>query len=327
MSKAPFIHVPESWEISDSKVTDQKQYARRREIIKGLGLATASSMLGLAPTGAHAATAGFPTKLNKKYMPPKGAKPTDYKYITGYNNFYEFTTDKYEVRFRANLGWKTEPWTLEVGGEVEKPLKLDVNKLVKEIGIEQRVYRFRCVEAWSMIIPWDGFQLNKLIAKAKPTSKAKFVKFTTFSEEKTAMGFKAYPNYDWPYTEGLRMDEAMHDLTFLATGIYGKPIPNQNGAPIRLVVPWKYGFKCIKSIVRIDFTETQPKTLWNTAGPEEYGFYSNVNPEVDHPRWSQARERAIGTGGFVERIPTLKFNGYEKEVAHLYKGMDLRKFF
>jgi sulfoxide reductase catalytic subunit YedY len=151
--------------------------------------------------------------------------------------------------------------------------------------------------------------------------------FSTFKDEKTALGFKNYPNYDWPYTEGLRMDEAMHDLTFLATGIYGKPIPHQNGAPIRLVVPWKYGYKSIKSIVRIDFTDKQPKTLWNTAGPDEYGFYSNVNPEVDHPRWSQARERAIGTGGFVERIPTLKFNGYEKEVAHLYKGMDLRKFF
>jgi len=327
MTKAPFVRIPRAWELSEREVTEESLHRNRREIIKSLGLAAGASLLTIPSADANAATTGFPTKLNKKYLPPKGMKPTEYKYVTGYNNFYEFTTDKYEVRFRANLGWKTEPWTIDIGGHVEKPLKLDVNDLVKEVGIEQRVYRFRCVEAWSMVIPWDGFQLNKLIAKAKPTSKAKYVMFSTFKDEKTALGFKAYPNYDWPYTEGLRMDEAMHDLTFLATGIFGKPIPHQNGAPIRLVVPWKYGYKSIKSIVRIDFTDKQPKTLWNTAGPDEYGFYSNVNPEVDHPRWSQARERAIGTGGFVERIPTLKFNGYEKEVAHLYKGMDLRKFF
>jgi methionine sulfoxide reductase catalytic subunit len=325
MTKAPFVRIPRAWELSEREVTEESLHRKRREIIKSLGLAAGASLLTIPNTDSSAATAGFPTRLNKKYFPPKGTKLTEYKYIKGYNNFYEFTTDKYEVASRANLGWKTEPWTIQIGGHVEKPLKFDVNDLVKEVGIEQRVYRFRCVEAWSMVIPWDGFQLNKLIAKAKPTSKAKFVMFSTFKDEKTALGLRN-PNYDWPYTEGLRMDEAMHELTFLATGIYGKPIPHQNGAPIRLVVPWKYGFKSIKSIVRIDFTDKKPKTLWNTAGPDEYGFYSNVNPEVNHPRWSQASERIIG-GGFGERIPTLKFNGYEKEVAHLYKGMDLRKFF
>ena len=260
-------------------------------------------------------------------MPPKGTKPTEFKYVTGYNNFYEFSTDKFEPRILANRGWKTEPWTLQIGGQVEKPLKLDVNKLVKEMAPEQRVYRFRCVEAWSMVIPWDGFPLSKLIKKAKPTSKAKYLKFTTFLDKKAGPGFERYPYYDWPYTEGLRMDEANHELSFLATGLYGRALPNQNGAPLRLVVPWKYGFKSIKSIVRIDFTDKQPDTLWNAAGPREYGFYANVNPEVPHPRWSQARERVIATGAFADRIPTLKFNGYHKEVAHLYEGMDLKKNF
>jgi sulfoxide reductase catalytic subunit YedY len=276
---------------------------------------------------AGAATAGCPTKLNRKYLPPKGIRPTEFKYVTGYNNFYEFSTDKFEPRILANRGWKTEPWTLQIGGQVEKPLKLDVNKLVKEMAPEQRVYRFRCVEAWSMVIPWDGFPLSKLIKKAKPTSKAKYLKFTTFLDKKAGPGFERYPYYDWPYTEGLRMDEANHELSFLATGLYGRALPNQNGAPLRLVVPWKYGFKSIKSIVRIDFTDKQPDTLWNAAAPREYGFYANVNPEVPHPRWSQARERVIATGAFADRIPTLKFNGYHKEVAHLYEGMDLKKNF
>ena len=327
MNKAPYVRIPKSWELPESAATDESLHRRRRDVIKGLGLAAAAPLAGLAGASeAGAATAGFPSKLNKKYLPPEGTKPTAYKYVTGYNNFYEFGTDKFEVRFRANLGWKTDPWTIEVGGLVEKPFKMDVNDLVKKVGIEQRVYRFRCVEAWSMVIPWDGFPLRKLVELAKPDSKAKYLKMSTFSEEKTAVGFKAYPHYDWPYTEGLRMDEAMHELAFLATGVYGKPIPNQNGAPIRLVTPWKYGFKYVKSIVKFEFTETEPKTLWNTAGPDEYGFYANVNPKVNHPRWSQASERVIG-GEFGERIPTLMFNGYEKEVASLYEGMDLTKFY
>ncbi len=314
------------WLLPETEATPESAYKERRAFIKKSGLATAAAALSAKVV--DGATAGFPKKpnLNKKYI-ATDRKPTPYKYVTGYNNFYEFTTDKYAVRHLANQGWKTEPWTLKIGGHVEKPMTLGVNDLCKEMGIEMRVYRFRCVEAWSMIIPWDGCPLNKLIKKVQPTAKAKYVKFTTFMDEKAAPGFKGYDYYDWPYTEGLRIDEANHDLTFLAVGIYGQPIPNQNGAPIRLVVPWKYGFKSIKSIVRIDFTEKQPKTLWNSAGPDEYGFYSNVNPAVPHPRWSQARERVIGESAFAERVPTLMFNGYGEQVAGLYKGMDLKKFF
>tara|TARA_Y100001968_G_C19341546_1_gene709773 strand:- start:65 stop:1030 length:966 start_codon:yes stop_codon:yes gene_type:complete len=319
------IKIAKDWELRESEVTSEDAYLSRRRMIKALGLATASPLV--FSSLAEGATEGFPTKLNKKYLPPKGTKPTEFKYVTGYNNFYEFSTDKFEPRILANRGWKTEPWTIEIGGHVEKPLKLDVNELAKEMAPEQRVYRFRCVEAWSMVIPWDGFPLKKLIKKAKPTSKAKYLKFTTFLDKKAGPGFQKYPYYDWPYTEGLRMDEANNELSFLATGIYGRALPNQNGAPLRLVVPWKYGFKCIKSIVRIDFTDKQPSTLWNAAAPREYGFYANVNPEVAHPRWSQARERVIGAGAFADRIPTLKFNGYQKEVGHLYEGMDLKKNF
>ena len=319
------LKIDKDWELPESAITPEAGYVKRRSMVKALGLAAASPIF--APILAEAATEGFPSKLNKKYLPPKGTKPTEYKYVTGYNNFYEFSTDKFEPRFLANRGWKTEPWTLEIGGHVEKPLKLDVNALCKEMGIEMRVYRFRCVEAWSMVIPWDGFPLNKLIKKAKPTAKAKYLKFTTFMDKEVGPGFKRYPYYDWPYTEGLRMDEAMHELSFLSVGLFGRPLPNQNGAPLRLVVPWKYGFKCIKSLVRIDFTDKQPTTLWNSAGPMEYGFYANVNPEVPHPRWSQARERVIGAAAFAERIPSLKFNGYEKEVAPLYEGMDLKRHF
>jgi len=320
------IKTPQSWQLPESAATDESTYQSRRDVIKKLGLGAVGGALPMA--GAHAATAGFPEKpnINKKYL-IKDRKPTPYPYVTGYNNFYEFTTQKQEVRFAANQGWKTEPWTLEVGGHVEKPLKVDVNDLCKEMGIEMRIYRFRCVEAWSMVIPWDGFPLSKLIKKVQPTSKAKYVKFTTFEDRKAAPGFNRYPHYDWPYTEGLRLDEANHDLTFLAAGVFGKPLPNQNGAPLRLVVPWKYGFKSIKSLVRIDFTEDEPKTLWNSAAPNEYGFYSNVNPKVSHPRWSQATERVIGGKTFGARIDTLMFNGYEEQVAPLYKGMDLKKFF
>ena len=320
------IKTPQSWELPESAATSESDYQSRRDLIKKLGIGAVGTALPMA--GAQAATAGFPDKpnINKKYI-IKDRKPTPYPYVTGYNNFYEFTTRKDEVRYAANQGWKTEPWTLEIGGHVEKPLKLDVNELCKEMGIEMRIYRFRCVEAWSMVIPWDGFPLSKLIKKAQPTSKARYVKFTTFEDRKTAPGFNMYPHYDWPYTEGLRLDEANHDLTFLAAGVYGKPLPNQNGAPIRLVVPWKYGFKSIKSLVRIDFTEDQPKTLWNSAAPNEYGFYSNVNPKVSHPRWSQATERVIGGNTLGARIDTFMFNGYEKEIAPLYKDMDLKKFF
>jgi sulfoxide reductase catalytic subunit YedY len=264
--------------------------------------------------------------LDKTYA-LDGAKLTSYDDITGYNNFYEWGLDKGDPKVNANRGWKTEPWTIQIGGLCGKPGTYEVNELVKTIGgIEQRNYRHRCVEAWSMVIPWDGFPLAKLVALAEPKAEAKFLKFTSFLDPKNCPGQQS-EDFQWPYTEGLTLPEATNELAFLATGIYGKPLQNQNGAPIRLVTPWKYGFKGAKSLVRIDFVADQPKTLWNEMAPFEYGFYANVNPEVDHPRWSQKTERVIGAGFFGGRQPTLKFNGYEKEVAGLYSGLDLRKNF
>jgi methionine sulfoxide reductase catalytic subunit len=261
--------------------------------------------------------------------PPKAAQPkydvpgeaqTSYDDIASYNNFYEFGTDKDEPAVNAHT-LKTSPWKIEVDGEVSAPKTIDMDDIRKWFAVEDRVYRFRCVEAWSMVIPWQGFQLSHLIEKLNPTSKAKYVQFFTLLDPEQMPGQKV-PALKWPYREGLRMDEAMHPLTMLATGLYGKPMPNQNGAPIRLVVPWKYGFKYIKSIVKIRFTENEPETSWKMSAPEEYGFYSNVNPEVDHPRWSQKTERRIGE---FKRRKTLMFNGYEEQVAGLYKGMDLAK--
>jgi methionine sulfoxide reductase catalytic subunit len=247
---------------------------------------------------------------------------TSWEDITSYNNFYEFGTSKSDPARKANT-LITRPWTIEVDGEVSRKQTLDIDSLLKQYTLEDRVYRFRCVEAWSMVIPWQGFPLAELIKKLEPTSKAKYIQFFTLLNSDQMPG-QRYASLTWPYREGLRMDEAMHPLTLMATGIYGKPLPNQNGAPLRLVVPWKYGFKSIKSIVRIRFTEEEPEASWNMAQASEYGFYSNVNPEVDHPRWSQASERRIGE---FRRRATLMFNGYEKEVAGLYKGMDLKKFF
>jgi len=288
----------------------------------------AASLLGAAfvPGLARAATAGFPAKTNAAFA-GAGLKPTAYDLITSYNNFYEFGTGKSDPKPNA-ADWKTEPWTVEIGGLCRKPMKVDVNDLITKVGgIEQRVYRMRCVEAWSMVIPWDGFPLAKLIALADPLATAKYVKFTTVYDPKHIAG-QNESTLDWPYVEGLRMDEANNELTFIATGIYGKPIPNQNGAPLRLVTPWKYGFKGAKSLVKIEFVAKQPRNTWNVMAPDEYGFYANVNPEVDHPRWSQASERVIGAGGiFGARQRTLLFNGYAKEVAGLYRGMDLTKYF
>jgi sulfoxide reductase catalytic subunit YedY len=256
-----------------------------------------------------------------------GVKLTPYDDITSYNNFYEWGLEKGDPKVNANKGWKTEPWTIEIGGLCAKPAKYEVNELIKAVGgIEQRNYRHRCVEAWSMVIPWDGFALAKLVAIAEPKAEAKFIQFNSFLDPKECPGQRS-EDFPWPYTEGLTLPEATNELAFLATGLYGKPLANQNGAPIRLVVPWKYGFKGAKSLVHIDFVTEQPKTLWNEAAPNEYGFYANVNPEVDHPRWSQKTERVIGAGFFGGRQPTLKFNGYEKEVAALYAGLDLRKNF
>jgi sulfoxide reductase catalytic subunit YedY len=312
-----------SWFIPESQVTPEATYRTRprREFLRTLGLGAAGVVLG---SRSFAATAGFPSRKNTAYADPE-LDPTAYDPITSYNNFYEFGTGKSDPKKYANQGWQTEPWTIELAGHIRHPGKHDVNELIDRLGgIEQRVYRMRCVEAWSMVIPWDGFALAKLIALAEPTADAKFVQFTSFLDPEQAPGQRR-GNLDYPYVEGLRLDEANHDLTFIATGIYGKPIPNQNGAPLRLVVPWKYGFKGIKSIVRIEFTDRQPMNTWQAMAPDEYGFYANVNPQVDHPRWSQAEERVIGAGFFSGKKPTLMFNGYAEQVAPLYADLDLRR--
>jgi len=321
------IRTPKDWELPESAVTAESLYRlrNRRDFLKTLGAGLAGA--ALASRHLTAATAGFPATENSAY-PAATLKPTPYELIASYNNFYEFGTDKDEPKVQANRGWKTEPWTLELAGQIRAPGKFDVNDLVKKLGgLEERVYRHRCVEAWSMVVPWDGFALSKLIALADPKPEAKFVKFTTFVDRKSAPGQRE-AILDWPYVEGLRLDEANHELAFIATGIYGKPIPNQNGAPLRLVVPWKYGFKGIKSIVKIEFTAKPFHNTWNVMAPDEYGFYANVNPKVDHPRWSQASERVIGGKGFLgSRQKTLMFNGYEAQVAGLYKGLDLAKYY
>ncbi|MDQ8202214.1 protein-methionine-sulfoxide reductase catalytic subunit MsrP [Pelagicoccus sp. SDUM812003] len=317
------IHRKNNWEIAGSLVTSEADYLNRRRFLKAVGLGVGSLVGGNALWGA---TAGFPSEPNPNFL-GKSLEPTPYDLITGYNNFYEFSYDKSGPAKLANKGWKTEPWSLEIAGMVDNPMTFDVNDLIRKMGgIEQRVYRLRCVEAWSMVVPWDGFALNKLVKLASPKSSAKYVKFVSFYNPEEAPGQRG-GSIDWPYVEGLTIEEANNELAFLATGIYGKPIPNQNGAPIRLVVPWKYGFKSGKSIVRIEFTDTQPVNTWQALQPREYGFYANVNPKVDHPRWSQASERVIGGGFFGGRQPTLMFNGYEEQVGHLYEGLDLRKHF
>lgn len=329
------IRIPKPWELPESAATPERDYllrprdtASRRAFIKTLGYGAAGiAGASLLPQAAFATSAGFPTVPNPAYRDP-ALKPTPYELITSYNNFYEFGTDKADPKINANKGWKTEPWTVEITGLINNPVKIDANDLVMKMGgAEQRVYRLRCVEAWSMIVPWDGFPLSKLIAFADPKPEAKFVTFTTVLDPKNIPGQRGRA-LDWPYFEGLRLDEANHELSFIATGIYGRPIPNQNGAPLRLVVPWKYGFKYGKSIVKIDFVDKQPRNTWQRMAANEYGFYANVNPTVDHPRWSQASERVIGAGGVLGgRQRTLMFNGYEKEVAALYQGMDLKKFY
>jgi methionine sulfoxide reductase catalytic subunit len=252
-------------------------------------------------------------------------KPTEYKDATTYNNFYEFGTDKADPAENATK-FKTRPWTVSIEGEVKKPITLDLDSLLKLAPLEERIYRLRCVEGWSMVIPWIGYSLSNLIKKVEPTSSAKFIQFITLDDPKQMPGQRRSV-LNWPYTEGLRMDEAMHPLSLLTLGMYGEVLPNQNGAPVRIVVPWKYGFKSAKSIVKIRFVKEQPRTAWNDAAPNEYGFYSNVNPTVDHPRWSQATERRIGEGGlFAKKRKTLMFNGYP-EVASLYSGMDLKAQF
>jgi sulfoxide reductase catalytic subunit YedY len=315
--------------IRSSEITPESVYLARRQLMRG-GAAAATglafALAGCKRKDASGGTAAAPTGAELPGVKP-GPFATDeprtpFGDITTYNNFYEFGTDKNDPAANAHL-LRTRPWTVSFEGEIGKPQVIDVDTLLTLYPLEERVYRLRCVEAWSMVIPWVGFPLGPLISRLEPTSRAKYVAFTTKLAPDEMPGQRTGA-LDWPYVEGLRMDEAMHPLTILAVGLYGRVLPNQNGAPIRLVVPWKYGFKSIKSIVRMSFLEAEPPTSWNRQAPREYGFYSNVNPDVDHPRWSQARERRIGE---LARRKTLPFNGYANEVAGLYAGMDLRKFF
>ncbi|MBM3823185.1 MAG: protein-methionine-sulfoxide reductase catalytic subunit MsrP [Verrucomicrobia bacterium] len=306
-----------AFNLPERLVTPEGTYTKRREFLRQFGFAGGGlAVLGLGAQGWAAQPAGgglkYPATRNPDFNPKWTL--TDEKVAATYNNFYEFTTSKDRVH-RLVGKFVTEPWPLEVTGLCENPMKMDAMEWASLHGVEERIYRFRCVEAWAMIVPWTGFQLSKLIEKAKPKPEAKFVKFVTFMKPDQAPGFLNMPQYPWPYTEGLRLDEAMHPLTIMATGIYGKPMPKQHGAPIRLVVPWKYGFKSGKSIVKIEFTAQQPKTLWESLAPEEYPFESNVDPGVPHPRWSQATERMIDSG---DRVKTQLYNGYGSHVAKLY---------
>jgi sulfoxide reductase catalytic subunit YedY len=309
--------------ILPSEITPEAVYLNRRELLKSAvaaGLITAISW-------ESASAAAQKLEFTKNAAFSVTENPNTIADITHYNNFYEFGTDKEDPAANSE-NFKPTPWSISVGGECEVKGNFTLEDILKPHALEERIYRFRCVEAWSMVIPWVGFPLKDLLARFKPNSNAKYVAFKTVVRPSEMPGQRSR-TLDWPYVEGLRIDEAMHPLAFMAVGLYGQTLPNQNGAPIRLVTPWKYGFKNIKSIVAISFVEKQPPSTWNITAPGEYGFYSNVNPTVDHPRWSQARERRIGAGGglFNSRQPTLMFNGYESQVASLYKGMDLRKYF
>ncbi|MBY4898343.1 protein-methionine-sulfoxide reductase catalytic subunit MsrP [Cupriavidus sp. AU9028] len=321
--------------IAPSEITPQALFESRRRWMAmvaagaaGGALAPWAARQAFAQNGAHGAR--LPATPNKAYAPPD--KPTPWEDVTTYNNFYEFGTDKRDPARNAG-SLRPRPWQVSVEGLVRQPKVYDLDSLLKLAGMEERIYRLRCVEGWSMVIPWVGYPLAELIRRAEPLGSAKYVQFVTLADRKQ-MPALGSPVLDWPYSEGLRLDEAMHPLTLLTFGLYGEVLPNQNGAPVRLVVPWKYGFKSAKSIVRIRFLDSEPRTSWNVAAPQEYGFYANVNPEVDHPRWSQATERRIGedNGGgfaalFAPKRKTLPFNGYAAQVASLYQGMDLRKFY
>jgi sulfoxide reductase catalytic subunit YedY len=309
-------------DIPGSEITDAKLYWRRREFMRAVGGAALGVMAGGALRGPLRAADQRPPKLEGVRKGPFGTTetPTPYEDVTTYNNFYEFGTDKSSPsRLAGSL--RPHPWTVRVDGEVARPANYALEDILRPHPLEERVYRLRCVEGWSMVIPWVGFPLGDLLKRFEPTSKAKFVEFTTLDDPSQMPGVQS-PVLRWPYREGLRLDEAMHPLTILAVGLYGVQLPNQDGAPLRLVVPWKYGFKSIKSIVRIRLVTAQPVSSWEDANSHEYGFYSNVNPTVDHPRWSQATERRIGE--FLKR-KTLMFNGYANEVGSMYAGMDLRK--
>ena len=312
-------------DIPSSEITAKSLYLNRRKFLAGTALTGAAAVAGMSLS--ELVSPSIAVHANAKI---DGIKPSSFstketvtpsKDVTNYNNYYEFSTDKYEPAGLAK-NFKTRPWTVTIDGEVDKKQVLDVDTIIKMATPEERIYRHRCVEGWSIVVPWVGYSLSELINKAKPTSKAKFVEFTTILDMQQMPGQRGRV-LDWPYVEGLRMDEAMHPLALLCFGMYGEALPNQDGAPLRVVVPWKYGFKSGKAIVRIRFTDSQPRTTWAEMAPREYGFYANVNPNVDHPRWSQAKERRLGE--FLKR-PTLMFNGYD-QVASMYTGMDLKKNF
>jgi sulfoxide reductase catalytic subunit YedY len=317
--------IKKSSDIPSSEITPKSVYLNRRRFIAGAAVAGAAVVagVGLREMGTPSLVAGANTKIDglQKSSFSTTEKQTPYKDVTNYNNFYEFSTDKYEPAGLAK-NFKTRPWTVTIDGLVKNKQQLDIDAIMKMAAPEERIYRHRCVEGWSIVVPWVGFSLSELIKHAEPLGKAKFVEFTTLYDPKQMPGQRVSV-LKWPYVEGLRMDEAMHPLALLCFGMYGEVLPNQDGAPLRVVVPWKYGFKSAKSIVRIRFTDGQPMNTWQESAPNEYGFYSNVNPHVDHPRWSQATERRLGE--FLKK-PTLMFNGYD-QVAGLYSGMDLKKNF
>jgi sulfoxide reductase catalytic subunit YedY len=324
MTSRKFLSPP----ISSSEITPEHVYLNRRTFLKAMGITAAGALLAAcAPSDNDQSTLtpespGPGSETTGQMTDELGDPVNTYEEIINYNNFYEFSLGKEEVA-RLSQDFVTSPWSVEVYGLCNKPTTFGMEDLLKQFPTEERIYRLRCVEAWSMVIPWEGFELGKLLTAVEPTSQAKYVRFETLLDK------EQFPNqkssmFPWPYQEGLRMDEAMHPLAIIATGLYGKPMPNQNGAPLRLVVPWKYGFKSIKSIVKIELVADEPGTLWSDTAPNEYGFYANVNPEVNHPRWSQASERRIGE---LSRRETLMFNGYEKDVADLYEGMDLSVYY
>ncbi len=326
--------------ILPSQITPEALFRQRRRVLAALTAAAGAAWLGsdadvaLGQAAAPAAAPGGlrnagarpripPSTRNARFTLPE--KPTSFEDVTSYNNFYEFGLEKSDPK-EYSQSFRYWPWNVEIAGETELPGRYALEDLLKPHALEERLYRFRCVEAWSMVVPWMGIPLGDLLRRFKPSSKAKFVEFTTLLDPAQMPGQRSRV-LDWPYVEGLRIDEAMNPLALLVVGVYGQWLPNQNGAPLRLIVPWKYGFKSIKSIVRIHFTERQPRNSWNISAPEEYGFYANVNPAVDHPRWSQAKERRIGGGLFAARVDTLPFNGYASEVAALYTGMNLARYF
>ena len=323
MKRRTYIDPP----IASSDITPESVFLSRRDLIKA---STGGAAAALGLSAARSGLASEPAELSFKSDTEDAllAELTPYDDVTSYNNFYEFGTDKSDPVQHAHA-MTTDPWSIKIGGLVNQPGELHLEDILRGFDLEERIYRFRCVEAWSMVVPWVGFPLAELLQRFDPKPEARFVEFKTLYRRSEMRGTRSFTSIiDWPYREGLRMDEAMHPLTLMTVGLYGKTLPNQNGAPLRLIVPWKYGFKSIKSVVEINVTAEQPKTSWQTLQPSEYGFYANVNPEVDHPRWSQRFERRLPSSIFnPNRVPTLPFNGYEEQVASLYAGMDLRKLY